>query len=58
MAFRVTKLQAGYAYRLPLGPVNLALGGTVSTFAKPAALQPYYGSPVGYTLFARLSLGG
>ena len=26
--FRVTKFQAGYAYRLPIGPVNLALGGT------------------------------
>ncbi|MXO58881.1 hypothetical protein GRI89_04915 [Altererythrobacter salegens] len=56
--FRVTKFQAGYAYRLPLGPVNLALGGTVAAFAKPSALDAYYGnSPVGYTLFARFSLG-
>jgi hypothetical protein len=56
--FRVTKFQAGYAYRLPLGPLNLALGGTVSAFAKPDALDAYYGSsPVGYTLFARFSLG-
>jgi hypothetical protein len=56
--FRVTKFQAGYAYRLPLGPVNLALGGTVATYAKPAALDPYYGSsPIGYTVFARFSLG-
>ena len=56
--FRVTKFQAGYAYRLPLGPVNLALGGTVSAFAKPEALDPRYGrSPWGYTLFARFSLG-
>lgn len=56
--FRVTKFQAGYAYRVPLGPVNLALGGTVSTFAKPDALDPYYGdSPMGYTVFARFSLG-
>ena len=56
--FRVTKFQAGYAYRLPLGPVNLALGGTVSTFAKPNALDAHYGSsPIGYTLFARFSLG-
>jgi len=56
--FRVTKFQAGYAYRVPLGPVNLALGGTVSAFAKPDALRPYYGSsPIGYTVFARFSLG-
>ena len=56
--FRVTKFQAGYAYRLPVGPLNLALGGTVAAFAKPSALAPYYGtSPMGYTLFARFSLG-
>lgn len=57
--FRVSKFQAGYAYRLPLTDVfNLALGGTVSAFAKSAALNAAYGSkPMGYTLFARLSLG-
>ncbi|MXP40687.1 hypothetical protein GRI75_03360 [Altererythrobacter soli] len=57
-AFRVTKFQAGYAYRIPLGPLDLALGGTVSAFAKPDALDEAYGSsPIGYTLFARFSLG-
>ncbi len=56
--FRITKFQAGYAYRVPVGPANLALGGTVSAFAKPDALDPYYGdAPMGFTLFARLSLG-
>jgi hypothetical protein len=57
--FRVSKFQAGYAYRLPLTDVfNLALGGTVSAFAKPAALDAAYGNkPMGYTVFARLSLG-
>ncbi|MEQ1550993.1 MAG: hypothetical protein ABL922_07130 [Sphingorhabdus sp.] len=57
--FRVSKFQAGYAYRLPLGEqFNLALGGTVSAFAKPDALDAAYGeNPMGYTLFARLSLG-
>jgi hypothetical protein len=57
--FRVSKLQLGYAYRLPLtGPLNLALGGTVSAFAKPDALDAAYGkNPMGFTLFARLSLG-
>jgi len=56
--FRVTKLQAGYAYRLPLGPLNLALGGTVAAFAKPDALDAAYGeNPMGYTVFVKLSLG-
>jgi hypothetical protein len=58
LTFRVTKVQAGYAYRLPLGPVELALGGTVAGFLKPEALDPFYGrSPMGYTAFARLSFG-
>lgn len=58
-SFRVSKFQAGYAYRLPLtGPLNLALGGTVSAFAKPDALDAAYGkNPVGFTLFAKLSIG-
>ena len=57
-SFRVTKFQVGYAYRIPLGPVTLALGGTASAFAKPKALDFAYGSnPMGYTLFARFSFG-
>ena len=56
--FRVGKFEAGYAYRLPLTEnVNLALGGSVMTYAKPAALNPWYGNPVGFTAFAKLSLG-
>ncbi len=57
--FRVTKFQAGYAYRLPItGPLNLALGGTVSAYAKPNALDAAYGnSPMGATVFAKLSIG-
>jgi hypothetical protein len=57
--FRVSKFQAGYAYRLPLtGPLNLALGGTVSAFAKPSVLDAAYGkNPMGFTLFAKFSLG-
>lgn len=56
--FRVSKLQAGYARRIPLGPVQLALGGSASLYAKPRALDAAYGrNPWGYTLFARLSLG-
>ena len=56
--FRVTKVQAGYAFRVPLGAFELALGGAASVYAKPEALGPYYGeNPLGYTLFAKLSLG-
>lgn len=58
-AFRVTKMQAGYAYRIPLtGPLNLALGGSGAVYAKPEALDAAYGRhPVGWTAFAKLSLG-
>ncbi|WP_338027959.1 hypothetical protein [Croceibacterium selenioxidans] len=56
--FRVTKLQAGYAYTLPVGPFGLSLGGTVATFIKPDALDAVYGdNPMGYTVFAKLNLG-
>lgn len=57
--FRVSKFQAGYAWRVPIsGAFGLALGGSVAAFAKPKALDAAYGrSPVGATVFARLSLG-
>lgn len=56
--FRVAKFEGGYAYRIPLThEVDLALGGSVMTYARPAALDPYYGKPVGFTAFAKLSLG-
>jgi hypothetical protein len=56
--FRVTKLQAGYAYTLPVGPFGLSLGGTAAKFFKPSALDAAYGDdPMGYTLFAKLTLG-
>jgi hypothetical protein len=58
-AFRVSKFEGGYAYRMPLvGPFALALGGALAAYAKPAALDAAYGNaPVSYTLFAKLSLG-
>ena len=39
--FRVTKMQAGYAWNTPIGngPVHLALGGSVNLYDKPAALD-------------------
>lgn len=57
--FRVGKLEGGYARRVKLvGPVNVALGGTVGTYFLPAALDGAYGKmPVSFTLFAKLSLG-
>jgi hypothetical protein len=57
--FRVSKFQTGYAYRLPFsGPLNLAIGGSVSAYAKPTALDTAYGKhPLGFTLFAKFSLG-
>jgi len=56
--FRVSKFQLGYARRIPVGPVELALGGSVSAYAKPDALDAAYGrNPWGYTLFARINLG-
>ncbi len=59
-AFRITKLMGGYAWTTPLGesPLALTLGGSVSTYLKPDALDGAYGrNPWGYTLFTRLSLG-
>lgn len=58
--FRISKVQAGYAWHTPLGsgPLNLTLGGSANLYGKPAALDALYGSnPWGFTVFARLSLG-
>jgi len=57
-AFRLTKFEVGYAYRLRLaGPVQVAVGGTGALFAKPAALSAAYGkNPIGATIFAKFSL--
>ena len=56
--FRVSKFQLGYARRIPIDGMELALGGSVSAYAKPDALTPYYGrSPLGYTLFLWINFG-
>jgi hypothetical protein len=58
--FRVSKVQAGYAWHTGLGngPVALTLGGSANLYGKPAALDGIYGrNPWGFSLFARLSLG-
>src|SRR3546814_18050923 len=50
-AFRVTRFEAGYAYRLPLGPFDLALGGALTAYATPAALDTAYGdAPISTTI--------
>jgi hypothetical protein len=58
-SFRVTKGEIGYAYRLPIvGPLGLALGGTVAAYAKPELLDDAYGDdPISWTLFAKLAVG-
>ncbi len=58
--FRASKFQAGYAWNTPLGksPFSLALGGAVAAYAKPAALDAFYGkNPISVTVFAKFSLG-
>jgi hypothetical protein len=58
-SFRVTRFEGGYAYRVPLGgAAELALGGSLAAYAKPAALDGAYGrNPISGTVFARLALG-
>lgn len=58
LKIRVGRLETGYAYRLPVGPTTLALGGTAAVYAKPRALDAAYGRfPVSFSIFAKLSLG-
>ena len=58
IAYRVTKAEGGYAYRLPIaGPFGVAIGGTVAVYGRPRAIADAYGSPVSGTLFAKLALG-
>jgi hypothetical protein len=58
-AFRVTRGEIGYAYRLKLlGPVEAAIGGSGFLVGTPRALDEAYGtSPIGLTGFVKLSLG-
>ena len=56
--FRVTKVEAGYAYRIPIrGALAVALGGTLAAYAKPQALDASYGAPVSATVFAKFAVG-
>jgi hypothetical protein len=43
---------------LPAGSFALSLDGSAAMFLKPDALDPFYGNdPMGYTVFAKLTLG-
>jgi hypothetical protein len=56
--FRVARGELGYAYRLSLAePLNLALGGSALATAVPRALERTYGDGLGWSLFAKLTLG-
>jgi hypothetical protein len=58
IAYRITKVEAGYAYRLPItGPLGVALGGTVAAYGRPRAIANVYGKPVSGTVFAKFAVG-
>lgn len=57
-AFKVGKLSAGYAYSIPAGShFVIDLGGLVSVYSLPSAIEPAYGSdPRSFMLFTRVRL--
>ncbi|HET7922471.1 MAG TPA: hypothetical protein VFM15_06920 [Gammaproteobacteria bacterium] len=56
-AFGVTKLSVGYIRDWPLSDhLYFGLGGLVSLYALPSAVNSAYGSPHSYLAFARLKL--
>jgi hypothetical protein len=57
--FNVSKFSLGYYYTLPIQrPFVLDLGGLVSKYALPSALDSAYGAdPTSFMLFARFKLG-
>ena len=55
--FTVDKLSVGYIRDIKLAPhVRFGVGGLVSRYAYPAALDRAYGSPTSFMLFLRLKL--
>jgi hypothetical protein len=57
-SFMVNKLSLGYIYDFAqLGSLSFGVGGLVSTYSYPAALNPVYGSrPTSFMVFARVRL--
>jgi uncharacterized cupredoxin-like copper-binding protein len=55
--FRVGKLSVGYIYDLPReSRFRIGVGGLVSRYSIPAELEPLYGHPTSFMLFARVKL--
>jgi uncharacterized cupredoxin-like copper-binding protein len=55
--FRVGKLTLGYVYDFPSdGHYKIGIGGLVSRYSLPSALEPIYGNPTSFMLFARVKL--
>ena len=56
--FRVGKLTLGYVYDLPReSRYRIGVGGLVSRYSLPVELEPVYGNPTSFMLFARVKLG-
>ncbi|WP_298165942.1 hypothetical protein [Novosphingobium sp.] len=57
--FNVSKFSLGGYHSLPIGKVAFDLGGLVSKYALPEAIQPAYGSsPTSFMLFMRVRITG
>jgi hypothetical protein len=55
--FRVGKLTLGYVYDLPRdGHFKIGVGGLVSRYWLPGALDAVYGNPTSFMLFARVKI--
>ena len=56
--FEVAKLSLGYRHDWPLGDDwSIGLGGLVSLYDLPRALEPAYGSsPTSYMIFSRIRI--
>jgi hypothetical protein len=55
--FRVGKLSIGYVYDLPRdGRLRIGIGGLVSRYSLPAALESTYGNPTSFMLFTRVKI--
>lgn len=57
--FNVSKFSLGGYHSIPIGKVALDLGGLVSKYGLPRAIEPRYGSnPTSFMLFTRLRIVG
>jgi hypothetical protein len=55
--FRIKKLTLGYVYDFPSQQrYRIGVGGLVSFYALPSDLDPVYGHPTSYMIFARIKL--